>query len=165
MSPEEHLRLALAGLGYGDDPETQKTPERLAAFLRERVQGERPALSTFPAQNSGPVIMRDMPFHALCAHHLLPFFGTATIAYQPHNKVGGFSGIARLLTYHCLGPQLQERVAEALADSLVETLSPRGVIVRLTARQLCMEMRGADLFGNIDVVAQRGDTDLLLPLL
>ncbi len=158
MTPEDHLRAALAGLGFQDDPETAQTPERLAQFLREFAPGEPPVLSTFPVTSSGAVVLRDLPFYALCAHHLLPFFGTATIAYMPSDRVGGFSGIARMLQYRSRGPQIQERMAEQLADDMVASMGATGVVVKLSARQLCMEMRGACTPGNIDVFAERGDT-------
>jgi GTP cyclohydrolase I len=148
----------LTGLGFQDDPETAQTPERMAQFLREFSPGEPPVLSTFPVNSSGAVVLRDLPFYALCAHHLLPFFGTATIGYVPSDRVGGFSGIARLLQYRSRGPQLQERMAEQLADDMVSSMGATGVVVKLSARQLCMEMRGACTPGTIDVFAERGDT-------
>lgn len=156
LTAEDHLRRALELLGWADDPETQQTPERVASMLRELSAGEEPVLSTFAVTSPGPVVLRDMPFYALCAHHLLPFFGKATVAYWPGQRVGGFSGIARLLQHHCQGPQLQERIAHQLKQSLIDQLQPRGVIVRLSARQLCMEMRGARCSADITVEAAWG---------
>ena len=161
MTPEEHLQEALTALGYGNDPKTEQTAERLAAFLREQVAGDVPELSTFAVDRPSLVRLDDIPFHALCAHHLLPFFGTASITYFPKKRVGGFSGIARRLQHHCMGPQLQERIASRLAADLYETLDARAVRVRLTARQMCMEMRGARVPSTITVIREEGDVPLL----
>lgn len=157
MSPEQHIDQALVALGYRESSETDRTGERFAELLRELLPGDKPTLSVFPVRNPGPVVLRDLPFHALCAHHLLPFFGTATIAYMPQDDVGGFSGIARLLHHHSRGPQLQERIATELADSLMTSLQAKGVQVRLVARQMCMEMRGSKTPGTIVTFASRGE--------
>ena len=115
---------------------------------------------TFPADpRGGPadlVIVRDLPFHSLCVHHFVPFFGHAHIAYLPGERLMGISGFARLLDHHARRPQLQERLGAQLADDLERRLAPRGVAVILEARHLCMEMRGVRKTGLIETRALRG---------
>lgn len=164
MGPEDHVQALLDALGWTGDPELAHTPRRFVELLRELTPGDPPDLSAFEISDPGPVALRDLPFHSLCAHHLLPFFGTATIAYLPRRRVGGFSGIARLLQHHALRPQVQERLANDVADALVAALDPIGVRVRLEARQLCMEMRGARAAGTAVVVVERGDASRLREL-
>jgi GTP cyclohydrolase I len=165
MTPEEHVRAALSALGFDDDAETAGTPERFVGLLRELRPRPTPPLSTFPLERSGPVVLRQLPFYSMCAHHLLPFFGHADVAYWPSDRVAGFSGVAARLRHHARRPQLEERLARDLADDLTSALQPRGLVVRLTARQLCMEMRGAESTGTIEVVASSGHVEPLLPLL
>ncbi len=159
----EHLRRALHALGYTGDPELVDTPERVAALLREFAPtGALEPMSTFPSGGAGPIAIRDIPFHSLCAHHLLPFFGTATVAYAPSGVAAGFGSIARVVEHFARRPQVQERLAEQIADAIHVALAPRGVAVRLVARQLCMEMRGARAGGEAVVLATRGAAEGLL---
>lgn len=155
---EELLARWLEELGFGDDPEMEATPGRVTELFRGFVpDGPPPEVGTFAVEDAGPVILRDLPFHSLCAHHLLPFFGEATIAYQPGARVAGFGALARLLAHHARRPQLQERLVQDLVGTLWDALDPGGVVVRLRARQLCMEMRGARSTGTIDVLGSRGE--------
>jgi len=159
-TPEKHLADLLASLGFVGDPEMEGTPARVAEMLRSFVPtASPPRLSAFPAPagaRSGAVYLRDIPFYSLCAHHLLPFFGTASIGYLPGERVAGFSALADAVRHFADRPQIQERMAEQLADHLFEALAPRGLVVRLVARQLCMEMRGARATGEAEVVVRRG---------
>jgi GTP cyclohydrolase I len=156
-TPETHLRAALDALGYVDDPELGDTPRLFAGLLTEFAPGQpRPALTTFPAPGPDPVILRDLPFYSLCAHHLLPFFGHATIGYVPGAWVAGLGGVARVLQHHARQPQLQERLTRQLAQDLFGTLEPTAITVRLTARQMCMEMRGARSTGQIESTVTLG---------
>lgn len=167
MSRAEELFAAwLAELGFEGDPEMASTPERFTELLRDYVPDQpAPPLSTFAADGHAPVVLRDLPYHSLCAHHLLPFFGTAAIGYVPRERVAGFSGLARALQHFARRPQLQERLVEQLADHLVEALEPVGLVVHLAARQLCMEMRGARSPGQAVVRATRGDASTVVELL
>ncbi len=88
------------------------------------------------------MLARDLPFHSVCVHHFVPFFGRALIAYLPGERIIGISGLARLLDRYARRPQLQERITTQIADHLERLLAPRGVAVVLEARHLCMEMRG-----------------------
>ena len=130
------------------DPNLAGTPERMARSFEELFSGLRPehepALRTFPHEGPGgePVLVTGIPFHSLCAHHLLPFFGVAHVAYVPEGRVAGLSKLARVVEFFARRPQLQERLTGQIADYLDEKLAPGGVLVTLEARHLCMEMRG-----------------------
>jgi len=166
MSPEDHLAAALRAVGFLDDPEAVGTPGRVMAFLQEFAPptGE-PTLEPLEAPGPDPVILRGLPFHSLCVHHLLPFFGTADIAYRPDRSIAGLGAIARSLRHFARQPQLQERLGAQLAGFLCDELGC-GVVVRLRARQMCMEMRGAESAGTVESLALRGPgAEGLLPLL
>jgi GTP cyclohydrolase I len=121
-----------------------ETPARVAAMLRELWRGLEEPLDP-PEVIAGPdglVQLRDLPFYSLCEHHLLPFFGTADIAYLPQGgRLVGVGWLHRALTWHAARPQIQERLTAELADTVAAALRPRALRVRLSARQLCMEMR------------------------
>lgn len=159
MRPEDALAAALDALGYRTDPECAGTPARFADLLREFAPGQpAPPLDAFPAPGRDPVILRRLPFHSLCAHHLLPFFGDADVAYRPEGRIAGLGAIARALRHAARKPQLQERLGAELADALHAGLGgPVGV--RLRARQMCMEMRGIESAGEVETWTWRGPDD------
>ena len=103
------------------------------------------------------VILRDVPFHSICEHHFLPFFGSAHIAYIPTGRVAGASKLARALDILASRPQIQERLTGQLADTLYDTLQPSGAAVIMSAEHLCMSIRGARKPGSkIVTTAARG---------
>jgi len=106
--------------------------------------GAEPVLRTFPNPEgySEAVAVTDIPFHSICAHHFLPFFGTAHVAYVPRERLVGLSKLARVVDFYARRPQLQERMTEQVAELLQARLDPAGVLVVVQARHFCMEMRG-----------------------
>ena len=98
-------------------------------------------------------------FASLCAHHLLPFFGTCTLAYRPAGRIAGLGWFPRLVSALSRRPQLQERLADQLAQALTDALAPRSVGVHLVARQLCVELRGPRTSASFEVTALRGEDD------
>jgi GTP cyclohydrolase IA len=138
----------MAALGLDlSDPNLVDTPSRVARAYREMFAGlvaNEPVLRTFPNQErySSPLVVADIPFYSLCAHHFLPFFGYAHIAYLPGERVLGLSKFARVVDHYARRPQLQERLTEQIADLLDRRLKPAGVMVIIEARHFCMEMRG-----------------------
>jgi len=155
------------GLSERDEPELRDTPARVADLYAEAFSGLDPAaipeLATFAhtrAPGAAPgddlVVVRDLPFHSLCVHHLVPFFGRAHIAYLPDRRIIGISGAARLLDHYARRPQLQERITRQIADHLEQLVAPRGVAVMLEARHLCMEMRGIRKPGRVETRVVRG---------
>jgi GTP cyclohydrolase I len=136
----------------GEDPERdglRDTPSRVARAYAEQFAGlrQRPrdVLSTvFDADHDEIIIVRDIELHSTCEHHLVPFTGVAHIGYIPNQKgqITGLSKLARLVDVYARRPQVQERMTSQIADALVESLEPRGVIVVIEAEHLCMTMRG-----------------------
>jgi GTP cyclohydrolase I len=154
-----HFRAFLDAIGMPDDPELAGTPERVAELLAGFVPRELDPPSTCATTSATPVVIRGIPFHSLCAHHLLPFFGTAAVAYRPRGTLLGLGAIPRLIENLARRPQIQERLAEAIADGIVRWADPTSVVVSLRARHLCVEMRGARVPAEVEVVAIRGEPD------
>lgn len=159
-SMEEHLAAVLAHVGFDSDPECEATPAAFLELLRQ-LDPRRPApeVTLIHTQSTDPVILRKLPFHSLCAHHLVPFVGQACIGLRPAGRLAGLGSIARLLHHHALRPQVQERLGAALADDLLERLGASAVFVHLEARHLCMEMRGARTPAQVETLAWRGGDD------
>lgn len=145
------LGLDLQALGM------EKTPQRVTAAFTQFFSGLREDPDKewgHPIQTGtdGLVAVRNIRFHSLCEHHLLPFFGTVHIAYYPqHGKVAGFGHFIRAVTILAERPQLQERLTEEICRSVYRGLQPAGVLVIVKAKQLCMTM----------LQAAAGDTDIV----
>ena len=120
------------------------TPRRVAASLAELVTPPEFAATSFPNDEHYDelVLVRDIPFHSLCMHHLLPFHGQAHVAYLPGERILGISKLARVVEKFARDLQLQERMTVQIADWLQRELEPRGVGVVLSAEHTCMTMRG-----------------------
>jgi GTP cyclohydrolase I len=125
-------------VGLGDDP---------AAHLS----------TTFTERYDEMVVLKDVPFHSFCEHHLLPFEGTASVAYLPDGKVVGVSKLARVVEGFARRPQLQERLTCQVADVIMDTLEAKGVAVVMRATHSCMTCRGAKKAGSVMITsAMRG---------
>ncbi len=141
------------------DPNLERTHERVAAMYLEMFQGLRegskPELTTFPndEQYSHMVMERDIPFYSMCSHHFVPFYGKAHIAYIPEDRIIGLSKFSRILEFYAKRPQLQERLTEQVVNCLEERLNPRGAMVVIEARHLCVEMRGVKKPGALTVTS------------
>ena len=152
--------LNALGVDHEADAETLETPRRVAALWRTwmRPAEASPALAPFtlPPGSSGPVVVRDLHFHSFCAHHLLPFFGHATVAFLPDKHLLGFGAFQRVVDHHAARLQLQERLVQDIAETIDEALRPRALLVRIQARQLCMEMGGTSCHSATTCWAPRG---------
>ncbi|MBB5632738.1 GTP cyclohydrolase I [Cryobacterium mesophilum] len=126
-----------------------ETPRRVAASLLEMLTPRDFTMTTFPNDEGYEelVIVRDIPFHSLCEHHLLPFRGVAHIGYVPGDRIVGLSKLARVVELFSRDLQVQERLTQQISAYLTEQLAPRGVGVVLEAEHLCMTMRGAQAAG------------------
>jgi GTP cyclohydrolase I len=151
------------GLDPSTEPELAQTPDRVARLYGEIFSGldprGEPELVTFPKPASAGeelVLVRDLPFHSLCIHHFVPFFGRAHVAYLPGERLIGISGAPRVIERYARRPQLQERLGAQVADHLERVLAPRGLAVILEARHLCMEMRGIRTTGWVETRTLRG---------
>ncbi len=130
-------------------PHLADTPRRVAASLLELLTPREFAMTTF-ANDEGYaslVLVRDIPFHSLCEHHLLPFRGVAHIGYLPGERIVGLSKLARVVEQFSRELQVQERLTTQIANYLSAELSPRGVGVVLEAEHLCMSLRGVQAAG------------------
>ena len=159
------VRDILAALG--EDPEREglrDTPGRVARMYEEVLFGlhEDPAAhlgATFAEEPCEDwIAVRDVAFHSMCEHHLLPFFGRAHLAYRPAGgRIAGFGGLAGVVRTLAARPQLQERLTAQVADTVQDALAARGVLVVVEAEHLCMTMRGARAQGSAAVTtAARG---------
>jgi GTP cyclohydrolase I len=147
----EHGQAMLAHLGEDTArPGLRDTPQRFAQAMRFLTGGYEAepedvvGRGIFQAEGEGLVLVRDVEFHSLCEHHLLPFSGRAHVAYLPGKRIIGLSKIPRLVDLYARRLQVQERITEQVADALMKLLEPRGVIVLAEARHLCMAMRGVE---------------------
>jgi GTP cyclohydrolase I len=162
MNPSLHAVEALPGLDHDaieraardllealgadlDDESLSETPRRMAAAYAELLTPEPFNATTFP--NDGAydelVLVRDIPFHSLCEHHLLPFVGVAHVGYIPADRIVGLSKLARVVDHFARNLQVQERLTTQVADWFERELSPKGVGVVLEAEHTCMSLRGA----------------------
>ncbi|MDR0978191.1 MAG: GTP cyclohydrolase I FolE [Endomicrobium sp.] len=151
---EKKVRKAVELLleSFGEDTNREglvRTPERVAEFYKEALSGnEIDPLDMVPAHYAAEeheeiILVKDIPFYSLCEHHLLPFFGKACVAYLPHkDKIVGISKLVRLVEVFSKRLQLQERLTKQIADTVMKSIDPHGVMVVVEAEHLCMTMRG-----------------------
>ena len=141
--------LEALGADLGDES-LSETPRRMAAAYAELLTPEPFNATTFP--NDGHydelVLVRDIPFHSLCEHHLLPFVGIAHVGYIPGDRIVGISKLARVVDHFARSLQVQERLTTQVADWFERELSPKGVGVVLEAEHTCMSLRGAAKSGT-----------------
>jgi GTP cyclohydrolase I len=155
------VREILAAMG--EDPERDglvDTPQRVARMYAEvcsglHEQADTHLQVTFEAGHEEMVMVRDIDVHSLCEHHLIPFIGKAHVAYIPGSdgRITGLSKLARLVGAYARRPQVQERLTAQVADELVRTLAPLGVMVVIEAEHLCMTMRGVRQSGSTTVTS------------
>jgi len=160
---EKAVRQILAAIGEDPDREgLRNTPLRIARMYAELFGGmfEDPArhlVIHFSEQYDEMVVLRNIPFHSMCEHHLLPFMGKAHVAYLPRGRVVGVSKLARVVESCARRPQVQERLTSQIADLLVNKLQAKGAAVIIEAEHTCMTIRGAKKPGSIMVTsAMRG---------
>jgi GTP cyclohydrolase I len=155
-----HVRGILSNLGLDlNDPNLAETDLRVAKMYLEMfgglAEGAEPKVTTFPNEEgySHMVMETKIPFYSMCAHHLVPFYGHAHIAYIPRESILGLSKFARILEFYAKRPQLQERLTEQVVTFLEEKLHPLGAMVVIEARHLCVEMRGVKKPGAVTVTS------------
>lgn len=137
-------------IAVGEDPDREglrRTPARVARMYEELLAGMRASpeahLQTiFHEKYDEIVLLRDIPFHSICEHHMMPFVGTANVAYLPDGKVLGVSKLARIVDSFARRLQVQERLTVQVADFLMDHLRPKGVAVVIEASHTCMTIRG-----------------------
>lgn len=148
---EEQIRHILKAIG--EDPDREglvKTPQRVSQALTFLTRGYamdpekviNDAL--FTEEYEEMIVQKDIDFFSLCEHHMLPFFGKAHVAYIPHHKIVGISKLARLVDVFARRLQVQERMTNQIATTIMDKLDALGVAVVLEAEHLCMRMRGVE---------------------
>lgn len=152
---EKIIRQLLVELG--EDPEREGlkgTPGRVKeslSFLTEGYRRDPRQLienSVYSDRHEEMVLIKDIPLYSLCEHHLLPFFGHAHVGYIPNEKIVGISKIARMVDLYARRLQVQERMTNQIANTLMDVLKPKGVAVVIDAEHLCMQMRGVQKRGT-----------------
>lgn len=143
-SPEWHFQQILKSLGEDVNRDgLRDTPKRYIKFLREFLTPKEFKCTTFQSEAyQNMIIVRDIEFHSLCEHHIAPFYGTFDVGYIPSNKIVGISKIARAVQYFSSRLQNQERITTQIASFLKDEIHANGVIVRGSAKHMCMCMRG-----------------------
>ena len=153
---EEAVRMILEAIG--EDPEREglrDTPARVARMYGETFEGlkydpKEHLKVVFSEEHEEIVIVRDIPVYSMCEHHLLPFYGKAHIAYIPRSgKITGLSKLARVIEGYAKRPQLQERLTSQIANAIMQSLEPLGVMVIIEAEHMCMTMRGIKKPGSL----------------
>lgn len=155
-----HMRAIIETLGLdASDPNLKDTDERVAKMYLEMFhglsEGAEPTVTVFPNEEryTAMVIEKDIPFYSMCAHHFVPFYGHAHMAYIPNDRIVGLSKMPRIVEFYARRPQLQERLTEQVAEFMAEKLAPQGVMVVIEARHLCVEMRGVKKPGALTVTS------------
>jgi GTP cyclohydrolase IA len=135
--------------------DVQDTPRRVAAMYRELLTPEQFTFTTFAnaAGYDELVLVRDIPFVSLCAHHLLPFTGHAHVAYVPGERIVGLSKLARAVIHFARSLQVQESLTKQVADLIQKELEPKGVGVVIEADHQCMTIRGVQAIGTRTVTS------------
>jgi GTP cyclohydrolase I len=144
-------------IAVGEDPNREgllKTPARVARAYAELFAGmredpRRHLKTVFHEQYDEIVLLRDIEFHSMCEHHLMPFTGRVHVAYLPNGKVVGLSKLARLVEGFALRPQVQERLTTQIADAIMDELHPQGAACIIEAVHTCMTLRGVHKPGSV----------------
>jgi len=148
---QETIRRLLTELG--EDPEREglaRTPLRVEKALKFLTSGYDADIDTvlndalFTVDYSEMVIVKDIDFYSLCEHHLLPFFGKCHVAYLPNRRVIGLSKIPRIVDMFARRLQIQERMTNQIAETILQKIEPAGVAVVCEGTHLCMSMRGVE---------------------
>src|ERR1035437_7216299 len=154
MIDQEKISAAVVSIlqAIGEDPNREglkETPRRVAEMYAEVFSGigqdpKEELKVGFEECHHEMVIVRHIPFHSMCEHHLLLFYGAAHMGYIPNEngRVVGASKLARVVEIFSKRPQLQERMTSAIADAIMDAIKPDGVAVVIQAEHLCMIMRG-----------------------
>lgn len=156
---ERAVRDILAAVGENPDREgLLRTPHRVAKMYAELFAG----LNKDPGEHLNTafvetydelVVLRDIPFHSMCEHHLMPFEGKAHVAYLPDGQIVGISKLARVVDDFAHRPQVQERLTSQIADLLMDKVQAKGVAVVISATHACMTCRGVKKAGSVMITS------------
>lgn len=159
----ERIKKAIEDILIAIDEDTEReglrrTPERVARMYTELLGGMREdpkehLRGVFTENYDEIVLLRDIPFYSICEHHLMPFIGSAHVAYLPSGTVLGVSKLARIVDCFARRLQTQERLTYQIADFIMDSLKPQGVTVVLEASHSCMTIRGIKKPGSVMVTS------------
>ncbi|WP_332898879.1 GTP cyclohydrolase I [Haladaptatus sp. CMSO5] len=144
------VRMLLEAVGADPDRDglvdtwERRVPDAFETLTEGFRTEEKPTMRTFPAEGSGLVIKTAIPVYSLCEHHLLPFYGTAHIAYRPGEEVVGLSKLTRYVRWQSRKLSMQERLTREIADGLQAELDAEAVLVEISASHMCEAMRGVE---------------------
>jgi len=147
---QQGVRILLEAMG--EDPERsglietwkRRVPDVLETFSEGERIAEKPTMRTFDATSDELVVKTGIPIYSLCEHHLLPFHGTAHVAYRPNGEVVGLSKLARYVRWQSRRLTMQEELTNAIAEGLTEEIDAEVTLVEITAQHLCESMRGVE---------------------
>jgi len=157
---ERAVREILIAVGENPDREgLKKTPSRVARAYQELMAGlrddpRRHLRTIFHESYQEIVLLRDIEFHSLCEHHLLPFTGRAHVAYLPDGRIVGLSKLARVVEEYARRPQVQERLTTQVVDAIMDELNPIGAACVIEAVHTCMTIRGVRKHGSVMVTSE-----------
>lgn len=157
---ERAVREILFAVGENPDREgLKKTPSRVARAYQELMAGlrtdpRRHLQTIFHESYQEIVLLRDIEFHSLCEHHLLPFTGRAHVAYLPDGRIVGLSKLARVVEEYARRPQVQERLTTQVVDAIMDELNPIGAACVIEAVHTCMTIRGVRKHGSVMVTSE-----------
>lgn len=157
------VKLLLEAVGTDpDSPPLEETwrrrvPETLATLTAGRRESEKPTMRTFPAEADELVVKTGIPVYSLCEHHLLPYQGTAHVAYRPGDTVVGLSKLTRYVRWQSRRLTMQETLTQDIATGLLEEITADAVLVELTATHLCEAMRGVQTATETTTRATEGE--------
>lgn len=149
----------------GEDPEAEpypqtwqrRVPDVLASLSEGLREEEKPTMRAFETEANDLVVKTGIPFYSLCSHHLLPYYGTAHVAYRPDGSVVGLSKLTRYVRWQSRRPSMQEELTEDIAAGLAADLEATGVLVELEATHMCEVMRGIETESTTRTRASVGD--------
>lgn len=145
---EQAVKMIFEAIGENPNREGLiNTPRRIGQMYQEILSGLHEDISdkiTIYSEDKHQemVVVKDITFHSMCEHHLLPFFGTVKVAYIPDSKILGISKIAKITEHFSKRLQLQERLTSQIADNIMDFVQPQGVMIIIEAEHLCLSMRG-----------------------
>ena len=151
---EDSVSKFLSALGVVDNPDVLGTPERVAELWTENLLSgyatdPKTLFDDYIDDTNGAIVcLVGIPFHGVCPHHLVPYFGTADIAFEPNGRIVGLGTVEKLIATLSRRLSLQEELTAAIADALKEYLHAHGSCVRVTAQHLCFMLRGREPRGT-----------------
>jgi GTP cyclohydrolase I len=158
---EYHILEILKLLGTTKDEVLQETPRRLRKLLQERTSStresiDREILKTFEVKQAGLVLVKDIEVNSMCEHHLMPFFGTAAVAYYPKTQVLGLSKISRIVEYCNKKLNLQEILTQDIVDTLDQAVENDGICVLIKCKHFCMVLNDTKSKGETITIVKTG---------